>query len=70
MQHRPFQSFDDFLRVPGMTNDKLYDMMDRLSIDDPEPDDFEEEPPATGTDAGADAGEKSPEGGTTGPKAP
>lgn len=51
VQHRPYHTFDDLMRVPGITNDKLYDMMDRLSIDDPDADHYlddlaVEEPPA------------------------
>lgn len=33
IEHRPFHSFDDVTAVPGIGDDKLYAMMDRLSID-------------------------------------
>ncbi|MCB1090960.1 MAG: twin-arginine translocase subunit TatC, partial [Verrucomicrobiae bacterium] len=36
IEYRPYESFDDLLKVPGVTDNKLYAWMDRLSIDDPE----------------------------------
>jgi Tat protein translocase TatC len=39
IEHRPYQSFDDLTKVPGITDNKLYAMIDRLSIDDPEAED-------------------------------
>lgn len=36
VEHRPYRSFDDLTKVPGITDNKLYAMIDRLSIDDPE----------------------------------
>lgn len=55
IEHRPYRSFDDLTNVPGITDNKLYAMMDRLSIDDPE-DDWVEPQPGTG-EAGDTGGE-------------
>ena len=38
IENRPYRSFDDVSNVPGIGDSKLYAMIERLSIDDPEED--------------------------------
>lgn len=53
IEHRPYENFDDVSNVPGIGDTKLYAMIDRLSIDQPE-EDFDEEPPDSGDDSAPD----------------
>ncbi len=45
IESRPYATFDDVSNVPGIGDSKLYAMIDRLSIDQPEDDDDEAAPP-------------------------
>ena len=36
IENRPYHSFDDVSKVPGLGDDTLYAIMDRLSVDEPE----------------------------------
>lgn len=65
VQHRPYHTFDDLMQVPGITNDKLYDMMDRLSIDDPDADHYVDDLPAEEPPVGDTS--ESPKPDATGP---
>ncbi len=58
IEHRPYETFDDVSNVPGIGDSKLYAMIDRLSIDQPE-EDFEEE--GEGPTEPTDDDEKAPE---------
>lgn len=40
IDHRPFGTFDDVLRVPGISEDKLNSMIDRLSLDQDEEEEY------------------------------
>lgn len=48
IERRPYRSFDDVLAVPGISDQKLQAMIERLSVSEPEPED-EDQPPAPGT---------------------
>lgn len=45
IESRPYATFDDVSKVPGIGDSKLYAMIDRLSIDQPEDEDDETSPP-------------------------
>lgn len=53
IEHRPYENFDDVSSVPGIGDTKLYAMIDRLSIDQPEKD-FDDEAPESGDDSAPD----------------